>query len=378
MRSPKPFDTVDGLRWRVRYRQGQTQTSQTFDSDAEATKFCIDLDAYGWERAEQLLYDRLAAVDSGTPTLDTWVAEYIDTLVAAPGTRTKYRRNYELHISPALGTLPIDHITSTDAARLVIDLSERAGLSDKTVANVFGVLSGAMAIAHARGITRANPCAETKMPRRTAHLTEEQTYLTPVEFQLLRSKIDPRFLPLVDFAAGTGARWGECAALTVRDFDLAARRVRINKARKSDGTVGPPKTRRSVRTIDFPAEILPGLLQVVAGKAPGDLAFTMPKGGPLLHRTFSTRYWIPACIAAGLEDPRPGFHSLRHSHASWLLQRGVRIEVVSRRLGHASIAITADVYGHLDPAHAAEAADVAGMVFGPAAELSAERPTLRS
>lgn len=367
MRSPKPFDTRDGTRWRVRYRKSGAQTSQTFTSEAEADKFCIDLDAYGADRAEQMFYDRIAddAKAKATPSLDDWTATYLDDICDAnPATREKYRRNYDRHIAPLLGTLPVGRIDSEDARRLVRHLSDQKHLKDATVANVFVVLSGAMSAAHKRGIISSDPTAETKMPRRTAHLDEEATFLTRIEYMQLRAAFDPRFVPLLDFAIGTGARWGECAALTVRDLDLRAGTVRINKAVKQDGKVGPPKTRKSIRNVSLPPEVVASLLSLVAGKAPGDLVFTMPRGGPLLHRTFGTRYWIKACMSAGLTDPRPTFHSLRHSHASWLIESGEwNMLEVSRRLGHASIQVTADTYGHLDPNATDRQKQIAASVF---------------
>lgn len=376
MRTPKRFDTKNGPRWRVRYRRDGRQTTQTFDTQAEADKFCIDLDAYGAATAEQMLYDRLAAIEVTTPTLDEWVATWLDDICDAnAATRDKYRRMYARHISPMFGTLPIERITEDDCRRLVRALGETKQLKDATVSNVFSVLSGALGSAHKRGIIAVNPSAETKIPTRTAHLDEEATFLTRVEFLALRAAFDPRFVPLLDFVAGTGARWGECAALQVRDLDLRGRyRVRINKAVKQDGRVGPPKSRRSVRLVSLPPETVASLLSVIAGKSPGDLVFTMPRGGQLHHRSFVTRYWIKACETAGLTDPRPTFHSLRHSHASWLLQDGVDIFEVSRRLGHASTDVTTSVYGHLDPnAHERQeqiAASVFGGILAPARELS--------
>lgn len=367
MRTPKRHDTESGPRWRVRYRRNGSQTTQTFEDEAEADKFCIDLDAYGPERAEQMFYDRLADHEkrTATPSLDDWIVTYLaDICDANPATREKYQRNYDRHVSPMLGTLPVGRITPEDARRLVRDLGETKQLKDATVANVFTVLSGAMSAAHRRGIISSDPTAETKMPRRTAHLDDEATFLTRIEYLQLRAAFDPRFVPLIDFAIGTGARWGECAALTVRDLDLRAGTVRINKAVKQGGKVGPPKTRKSIRNVSLPPEVVASMLGQVADRAPNDLVFTMPRGGQLHHRTFGTRYWIRACVDAGLTSPRPTFHSLRHSHASWLIESGEwNMLEVSRRLGHASIQITADTYGHLDPNATDRQAQIAASVF---------------
>ena len=111
--------------------------------------------------------------------------------------------------------------------------------------------------------------------------------------------------------------------------------------------------------------------------------FTAPRGGPVLHRTFWSRVWVPAVSDhqcqphrdksgpvvdcpdcwEGLE-PRPRIHDLRHTHASTLLGAGVPIHIVQLRLGHESIKTTVDTYGHLLPDAQAMAASAASLAFG--------------
>ena len=74
---------------------------------------------------------------------------------------------------------------------------------------------------------------------------------------------------------------------------------------------------------------------------------------------------MPACEKAGLTDPRPRIHDLRHSHASWLIENGMNMLAVSRSLGHHTITVTADIYGHLSPDIQRAAADAAELVFSP-------------
>ena len=73
--------------------------------------------------------------------------------------------------------------------------------------------------------------------------------------------------------------------------------------------------------------------------------------------------WLPACDKAGLTDPRPRIHDARHAHASWLIAKGVPLTVIQARLGHNSIKVTSDTYGHLSPDIQRAAADAAGLVF---------------
>lgn len=113
----------------------------------------------------------------------------------------------------------------------------------------------------------------------------------------------------------------------------------------------------------LPDAVVDGLTEAVAGKKLDDTLFTMPRGGPLLHRTFWSRYWVPAFHAAGLPDPRPRWHDLRYSHLSWLIGHGVPLTVIQRRLGHSSIGVTSDLYGHLLPDVRLAVAAAADQVF---------------
>jgi integrase len=370
MRTPKRVDTANGVRWVVRYRDaGNRQTSQRFDSEPEATKFCIDLDAYGPARAEQLLYARLEPAQSDVPTLDQWIDKYIATRSkASPGTRAKYRTNWARSFGPEIGNLPIDQVTGDDVARVVIKLSEVDELSDKTIANFHGVLAGAMKIAHGRGLIPINPCLEVALPERTSHTETEPRFLTEDEYEELRSVFHPHFLGLLDTTAGTGIRWSEAAALTPRDVNFKTQRLHVTKAVKwhpnaSERVVGPPKTKQSRRTITLPDPVVAMLAQQVQGKAKDDLLFTMPQGGPLWHRTFWSRYWVRAFEDSTLPEPRPRWHDLRHSHASWLISRNVPLTVIQRRLGHSSIKVTSDLYGHLMPDVQVAEREAAGQVF---------------
>lgn len=385
MRTPTSYTTAAGeMRWKVRYRRGSTpkapQTSQTFDGQPEALKFCIDLDAYGWSRAEELLYARLDVASSSTLTLDEWVESYIQTRSkATEGTKAKYRSNWARYFGKQIGRLPLDQVGPDDVARVMIDMSIRQGLMDKTVANHHGLLAGAMKTAHRRGLIPIDPCAESALPQNTGHMSKEAVFLTEDEYERLRESFDARFWPLLDTFAGTGIRWGEAQSLQVRDVNVQAKTLRVTKAIKwhphaAGRKVGPPKTKLSTRTITLPDPVVVVLARHMKDKDGRDLLFTMPQGGALWHRTFWSRYWVPACNAAGLTDPRPGPHSLRHSHASWLIARGVNLTVIQRRLGHSSIKITSDLYGHLLPDIQVAAAKAAGEVFQGRRRLEIEPP----
>jgi integrase len=105
-----------------------------------------------------------------------------------------------------------------------------------------------------------------------------------------------------------------------------------------------PKSIRSRRTVSFTKQIALILTGLVAGKDAADMVFLTPTGLLVRTRNFR-RVWLTACDAAGLPGLR--VHDLRHTHAAILLSSGRTTMMVSRRLGHANVAVTDAIYGHL-------------------------------
>ncbi|MCU1492831.1 MAG: Tyrosine recombinase XerC-like [Acidimicrobiaceae bacterium] len=176
--------------------------------------------------------------------------------------------------------------------------------------------------------------------------------------------------------ATTGVRRGEAAALTWRDADLDAGRLTIRRARVVvnhavlDST---PKTEKSVRTIGLDPATVKALRSHKARQAaehlawdgdyrPTELVFTWEDGRPLhpdlISRTFKR-------LAEMAKLPVITVHGLRHSYASAALEAGVAMKVVSDRLGHSGMSITADLYTHVRPEIDQQAADqVAALILG--------------
>jgi integrase len=107
---------------------------------------------------------------------------------------------------------------------------------------------------------------------------------------------------------------------------------------------GTPKSNVS-RSVPVPRSIVDDLAQHMAGEAADELVFSSPEGGVLLLRNFRRRAFEPACRAAGLDGLTP--HDLRHTAASLAVRAGANVKAVQRMLGHASAAMTLDVYSGL-------------------------------
>lgn len=178
-------------------------------------------------------------------------------------------------------------------------------------------------------------------------IKEDLVVWTPEQYATFAAAVPAKFKPLFDLLYATGMRAGEALALTWED--IRGNSIRINKtiARvRGAYEIGPPKTAASNRTISVDPRVIeeiqkarvPGSRYVFSGLTSN----AVPLCYPTLHRAW-------ADTTSKLDLPKITIHGLRHSHASWLISNGVPIPAVSKRLGHANVAMTLNVYSHLLP-----------------------------
>lgn len=360
------------IRFYVRLRDPRRGkfSSRTFETRPEAERFCEDVKARGaaWALDQ---YD-IDVEQASELTLDQWAERHFDALTKpSADTVARYRRLYATHWSPALGAMRLSMIGRIDVARALNGVSGK----DKTVLNAWGVLTHMLKMAAQDGLILRSPTVGVTPPRRTDHELEEHRYLTQDEFWQVLEATPDYWKPLITMLAGTGMRWGELAALTVGDVDPSLMVVRITKAEKRDPAnpsqriVGPTKTRKSRRTVTLPVEVVDAVRPLL-DRPKKERLFLPPRGGPLRHKTFYVDIWQKKCLrGAGLDDPQPRLHDLRHSHVAWLMAQGASPPVIQQRLGHEKITTTIDTYGHLMPDVRRAAADAAGLVFQRTKEL---------
>lgn len=347
-------------RYKVRFRFGDKQTSETFDVYREAVRFAQLLDALGPQGAlDQLEEDRQAAQ---VPTLNDVAADHIAHLTGIEaGTRLSYTRLWSRTWGSRIGSVQAHLVTKDLVAQAVNDLART--YSHKSLQNQRGLLAAVLDRAIEHRHLSANPAKGMRLPRGNEADRAEMRILTDEEFAGLAARVPEHFRPLVRFLYGTGCRWGEAVSLTVADVRLP--NVHFRRALKwsPDGKhyVASTKTPKSNRVIALPGQLHRELRDLCAGRGRSDLVFTAARGGAVLHRTFWSRVWLPA--TGDLDPPRPRIHDLRHTHASQLLAAGVPIHIVQARLGHSSIQVTVNTYGHLLPDAQRMAADAAALAF---------------
>ncbi|MFS2087633.1 tyrosine-type recombinase/integrase [Paenarthrobacter nicotinovorans] len=338
--------------WRdpkIRKQQGITVDSA---HEAETLKRLLDANGQSFEIAQQALLDNRAKI----PTVGEVMQEHIDLLIRpSSGTVKTYQTMLDLHVKKVIGHVPVDKLDYRMIAYWVKSMMAK-GRSPKTIKNVHGLISASMNTAEMLGSITRNPCRGVQLPS-VEKAEDEMMFLTHAEFGLIMDGMGERYRDFTNFLVMTGTRFGEATALTVADIDLLGKpaTARINKAWKRDGQnqfyIGPTKTGAGKRTIGLNPALVELLIPLVAGRPSGDLLFTTPQGERIVHKLYWHHYWMPAVKAAqdrGLRK-NPRIHDLRHTHASWLIQDGVPIFTISRRLGHASTRTTEGVYGHLMP-----------------------------
>ncbi|MGC1239896.1 MAG: tyrosine-type recombinase/integrase [Acidimicrobiales bacterium] len=299
--------------------------------------------------------------------LDRWHVDVLRHQVA-PSAARNYKAVADQHIIPTLGKKKLAMLTTADVDRLISQKLD-SGLSVSTARRVRAVLAQAIDQGMrwdsvSRNVARlSRPLKTTRSEGRT--LTPEQARL------LLDSLKGHRNEALYALMLSTGLRRGEALGLQWKDFNEASGVLTVRRQlTREEGALitSDTKTARSRRAVNLPTTMIVELKAHKSRQAAERLAlggawqttgyiFTTTIGTPIDPRNLN-REFKAVCRQAGLGDWHP--HELRHSAASLMLARGVKLQVVSEVLGHASIRMTADVYGHIlspDRQAAADAMD---------------------
>ncbi len=217
------------------------------------------------------------------------------------------------------------------------------GLSASSARQAFRVLSLILSAAVKDRRLAVNPAEGVRLPRPAR---PEKRFLTHDQVESLAEACG-RYRLVVYVLGYCGLRWGELAALKVCRVDLLSRRLIVAEA-VSDvrGIIvsGTPKTHQQ-RSVPLPRFLIAELDAAIHGKGRNDLVFTSPHGLVLRNHTFRRNFFDSAAVSVGLPGLTP--HELRHTAASLAVAAGANVKAVQRMLGHASAAMTLDVYSGL-------------------------------
>ena len=348
----------------LQWREAGTQRTLTFSDHTAATRHKRILDAAGPDELRRVLGAETPIRDL---TLTEWCEAHIDARTGIqPATKARYRSYVAHDIAPVIGALPLSSVTEASIARWVQTLTDDSG---KTIKNKHAFLSGALAAAVRAGHIPSNPCEGRRLPRTGR---KEMVFLTRTEFDTLLSHMPEYWRPLTTWLVATGTRFSEATALQVGDIDREQSTARIVRAWKYTGTrervLGPPKSAKSVRTIDLAPQALEAAGNL--DRDPTEFVFLNRHGDPVLPQRYYNSAWQPAVKAAMAPDAnprltrRPRPHDARHTCASWMIAAGVPLPVIQAHLGHEDIRTTIGTYGHLDRTSMRQAAGAIAQALG--------------
>jgi integrase len=318
----------------------------------------------------QVTVDDGAFVAQTNIRFDAWADQWLKSLERKETTRNSYRSTVR-YAKAAFGHKMVRRLRPGDISDLNADLRRR-NLSDSTRAKHLRVLGGCLnsAIAHGHAASnpvRALPRAEKPRPQR-----KESAYFKNDELPRLFEKVDEGvFRTLFLMALKTGMREGELLALTWGDVDLTTAVIRVRRT-ITDGHLGAPKNheRRDVDLTSDLVDLLGAWWGEFSGPPDDTLVFPGESGsGYLSPSTILKRELYPAMKNAeiariGPTGEKRTFHSFRHTFAKRALENGRQITWLSRHLGHSSLKVTTDIYGHWERAERKREAQLMEGVFG--------------
>ncbi len=202
-----------------------------------------------------------------------------------------------------------------------------------------------MGYAVRKGFRESNPVREIEKPK--VPKGKKVEFLKPKEIRALIDEADSeRFRTLLTLAVMSGMRQGEILGLKWTDVDWFNCQVHVRRT-YNHGQFHDPKSETSRRSIDLGPTVIKRLKVWKMASLPNDLdlVFTNEAGEPIDASNLIHRMFNPALRRAGLRKIR--FHDLRHTYASLLIERGEHPKYIQTQMGHSSINITMDVYGHL-------------------------------
>jgi integrase len=294
---------------------------------------------------------------------ETWLERIQHT--RKHSTHEDYTKLYARELLPMFRGVDLEDVTR-DKIKTLAFAGLRKGQSAKTVQNVIRCLSCFLSHAVEDGLLSVNPALKPGkfLPRIGKRMKinpftreEGQVFLETCKDRA------PRYYPLFLSALRTGLRQGELLALQWGDLDYRSRFIEVQR-NYTRGQICTPKSGES-RRVDMSLELLRALtdlrterqLEAAANgwKEIPDWVFCNAIGGLLDPDNLRKRVFASLLTASGLRRIR--FHDLRHTFASLLLQQGESPVYVKEQMGHSSIQVTVDLYGHLIPGGNKQAVD---------------------
>jgi len=380
------------VRWLVDYRDGGgVRRAKMFATKKQADNFLDD--------ARVQLKAGTHVADSQSITVaeaaDLWVRRgELDGLEAT--TVRQRRQHADLHIKPMIGTTRLSRLTAPAVQDFVDRLLESR--SREMARRALTSLKGIIADAQRRGAIGHNPASVIKVAKRRGEASEQDGVAIPPKehlramlhksaeiWPLVRTTAEGKAIyccwrPLAVTAIFTGMRASELRGLAWPHVDLDAGVIRVRQRADRWNSIGTPKSKAGRRDIPMAPMVRNALKEwrLACPKTKLDLVFPSERGGVIWHTNLYTqcfRALLKACEIIGDDKAEPAepapdvaggqggdegeaardnslpytFHAFRHAAASLFIEQGWTPKKVQTVMGHSSIQVTFDTYGHLFP-----------------------------
>jgi integrase len=280
-------------------------------------------------------------------------------------TLKQYRNHVVLHLNPLVGGEKLARLSSPmiESFRDALLRKCSRAMARKVLASLKSILHEAQR----RGLAAHNAASPVRVDvkkRENGKLTVGRDIPSKAEVQMFLSAAAGRWRPLFATAIFTGMRASELRGLTWDDVDFERNVIHVRQRANLWGEIGAPKSAAGDREIPMSPMVVNALKEwrlacprqkPASGDGEGRLWLVFPNGAGKVenHANIANRGFYALQIAAGIVDgdgkAKYGMHALRHFFASWAIERGFSPKRVQSLLGHSSIQMTFDVYGHLFP-----------------------------
>jgi integrase len=280
------------------------------------------------------------------------------------GTLKQYGQHLQLHIAPFIGRVKLAHLSPAHVQRLRDKLIEEGRSRDmvrRVVVSLGALLSSAMSYGKlARNVVHDASRLRKGRDRRLEGRHERKLEVgvdipTKDEIRAMLSAATGRWRPLIVTAIFTGLRASELRGLSWDDVNLPAETLTVRQRADHWNAIGSPKSASGKRTVPLPPMVVNTLREWRLACPKGEHNLVFPNTIGNIERLETIRIFGlgPLQLKVGITNsrrhPKYGLHSLRHAAASLFIEEGWSAKRVQTVIGHSTIAMTMDVYGHLFP-----------------------------
>jgi integrase len=255
-----------------------------------------------------------------------------------------YEEHLNLHINPFIGAKKLGELTAPVVSAFADRLREE-GRSGEMIRRAIRSLGGILREARRRGLASHDPTGDLDLdlPDR-----DDPRVVSPTkaELQMIIAGATGRWRPLILTAIFCGLRASELRGLRWEDINFEDRELSIKQRADARNKIGRLKSKAAYRSIPLPSMVVNALREwrLSCPKGEAGLVFPSGAGGVESHSSVARRGLQPILRGAGIEGY--GLHSLRHAAASLWIESGMNAKRIQTLMGHSSIQLTFDRYGH--------------------------------